>query len=215
MQIEFASVQTLPRNSRWFSSAKSVKMQWNQSTGTREWAAKCSLRVRARLWGASMPGSSLQYCSNLLLKCPTKAALGAVLPTPGPALPFLCVLSSPVADCVTCSRWLKPSYEWQRSFARGWMKWKGKLKTFICHVISSYANMLPTLFLLSQVASSMNILITVKALSQETRKCALRGSWKQHVHIGFHCHCSICIVQDINFITDASPQLGKKTLSLN
>lgn len=57
-------------------------------------------------------------------------------------------------------------------------------------------------------------LIMVKALSQETRKCALRGSGKQHVHIGFHCHCSICIVQDINLIIDASPQLGNKIPSL-
>lgn len=146
---------------------------------------------------------------------PHQGSAGGCAPTLGPALPSLCALSSPVADCVTCSRWLKTSYEWERLFARGWMKRKGKPKTFICYVISSHANMLPTLFLSSQVASSMNILITVKALSQETRKCALRGSWKQHVHIGFHCHCSICIVQDINFITDASPQLGKKPLSLN
>lgn len=155
MQIEFVSVQSLPRISRWFSSAKSMNMQWNQSAGTREQAAQCSLRSKTQAVGCC-PGRSLQHCSNLLLNCSHQSSTGAALTTLSPALPFpFCVLSSPVADCVTCTRWLKHSYEWERLFARGWMKWK--TKTFICRVISSYVNRLPTLFLLSRVASSMNI----------------------------------------------------------
>lgn len=152
MQIAFLSVQSLSRISRWFSSAKSMKMQWNQSAGTREWAGKCSLRSKTQAVGSCRCQATLQHCSNFLLKCPHQAALGLL--SAHPDLPCSShVLFSPVADCVTCIRWLQHSYEWERLFAHGWMKWKGKAQT----VISSYVNMLPTLFLLSQVTSSMNI----------------------------------------------------------
>lgn len=159
MQIEFVRVQSLPRISRWFSSAKTWKCSGTRVQVQENGQLNAHSEIRPRLQGAAGARqlSSLQHCSNSFSSSPTRAALGAALATPSSALPFFCEPFNSVADCVTCIRWLKPSYEWERLFACGWMKWKGKPKTFICHVISSYVNMLPTFFLLSQMASSMNI----------------------------------------------------------
>lgn len=208
MQIEFVSVQSLPRISRWFSSAKNVKMQWNQSAGTREWAAKCSLRNKTQPVGSCWCQAALQHGSNPLLKCPLQDSTGGCT-TPCPSLP-LCPLVPSGRLChlpqmaSTQLRMREVICSWMDEMKRETQNFNLLCHFFLCEHVAHPFPFVSSGFLHEH-------LITVKALSQETRKCALRGSWKQHVHIGFHCHCSICIVQDINLIIDASPQLGKKT----
>lgn len=98
MQIEFVSVQSLPRISGWFSSAGSVKGSGSRVEVQENGQLNAHSEVRP---GCREPlQGSFQQSSNLLLNCPTRAALGAVLTTLSPTLPFLCIFS-PLADWVT------------------------------------------------------------------------------------------------------------------
>lgn len=162
-----------------------------------------------------MSGSSPQHCRKLFHNCPYLGSIGGCAYHTESSPSSVCSL--PQRSIVSlASDGLNPATN-ERAYLLldGWNR-KGKPKLFICHIVSFYENLLPSLFLLSLSGFLQEHLITVNALSQGTRNCALRGSGKQYVHIRFHCHCSICIAQDINLILDASPQSGKKTkLSLN
>lgn len=96
MQIEFVSVQSLPRISRWFSSAKSMKMQWNQSAGTREQAAQCSLRSKTQAVGCCPCQADLSStAATSSSTAPIRAAQGLRSPHWALPCPSLSVSSLP------------------------------------------------------------------------------------------------------------------------
>lgn len=82
--------------SRWFSSAKSLKIPWNQSVGTRERADNCPLRNKSgdpACPKLPMSGSSLQHCCKLFHNCPYLGSIGGCayhtesFPSPVSSLP--------------------------------------------------------------------------------------------------------------------------------
>lgn len=151
-----------------------------------------------------MPGNSPAL--QLPPQVSPPGSTGAALSTPRPALLFPCPL---FPNGRLCHLHQMASTQLQmREVICSWMD-EMQRESPNCHFFLREHVAHPFPFVSSDFLHEH--LIMVKALSQETRKCALRSSEKQHVHIGFHCHCSICIVQDINLIIDASLQLGIKT----